>query len=297
MSKAVTLLEQLAVVNEKTWLQVGKLAELMNNPERAVAAYESAIIHNPTSDALLACAILSKDLSRYKKAVDLFTRFLKTQDKHGEAWGLLGHCYLMLDELQKAYHAYQQALLHIPNPKDPKLWYGIAVLYDRYGSFDHAQEALSAVLRMDPNFDNISDVHLRLACIYRSQNKFNDSLDSFQKALQSLSPDSSPSLVLIELAALHELQQDWEAARDAYQKIITAVPNHQKALAKLGWLYHLQSTPFCNLETGLDLVKRSLDCDPTDLVTLYIIGRCYMLHNLHTKAYEAYQQCVYPLII
>lgn len=29
----------------------------------------------------------------------------------------LGHCYLMMDDLQKAYNAYQQALYHLPNPK------------------------------------------------------------------------------------------------------------------------------------------------------------------------------------
>ena len=56
----------------------------------------------------------------------------------------------MQDELQKAYSAYQQALYWLPNPKeDPKLWYGIGILYDRYGSLDHAEEAFASVLRMD----------------------------------------------------------------------------------------------------------------------------------------------------
>jgi len=76
-----------------------------------------------------------------------------------------GHCYLMQDDLQKAYSAYQQALYLLPNPKvlspslllftsllsiqeDPKLWYGIGILYDRYGSLDHAEEAFASVLRM-----------------------------------------------------------------------------------------------------------------------------------------------------
>ena len=63
---------------------------------------------------------------------------------------VLGHCYLMQDDLQKAYSAYQQALYLLPNPKeDPKLWYGIGILYDRYGSLDHAEEAFASVLAMD----------------------------------------------------------------------------------------------------------------------------------------------------
>lgn len=32
---------------------------------------------------------------------------------------------------------------------DPKLWYGIGILYDRYGSLEHAEEAFCAVLQMD----------------------------------------------------------------------------------------------------------------------------------------------------
>lgn len=56
----------------------------------------------------------------------------------------------MQDELQSAYNAYQQALFHLHSPKeDAKLWYGIGILYDRYGSLQHAEEAFSSVLKMD----------------------------------------------------------------------------------------------------------------------------------------------------
>lgn len=62
----------------------------------------------------------------------------------------------MMDDLQKAYTAYQQALYHLPNPKEPKLWYGIGILYDRYGSLEHAEDAFSSVLRMDPSTSSFS---------------------------------------------------------------------------------------------------------------------------------------------
>lgn len=95
----------------------------------------------------------------------------------------------MMDELQKAYSAYQQALYHLPNPKvsstqslslsflkDPKLWYGIGILYDRYGSLDHAEEAFSAVMRMEPKFDKGNEIYFRLGIIYKQQSKFDLSL-------------------------------------------------------------------------------------------------------------------------
>jgi Flp pilus assembly protein TadD len=51
------------------------------------------------------------------QAVEYFQRVLNIETNNGEVWGALGHCYLMMDDLQKAYTAYQQALYHLPNPK------------------------------------------------------------------------------------------------------------------------------------------------------------------------------------
>lgn len=39
------------------------------------------------------------------------------QPDNGDVWSAMGHCYLMQDDLQKAYVAYQQALYFLPNPK------------------------------------------------------------------------------------------------------------------------------------------------------------------------------------
>jgi tetratricopeptide (TPR) repeat protein len=49
--------------------------------------------------------------------VDYYQRVLNISQENGEVWGSLGHCYLMMDDLQKAYTAYQQALYRLPNPK------------------------------------------------------------------------------------------------------------------------------------------------------------------------------------
>jgi len=110
------------------------------------------------------------------QAVEYFKRVLAIQDSHGDTWAALGHCYLMSDNLQEAYQAYQQALYHLQNPKDAKLWYGIGILYDRYGSLEHAEEAFSAVMKMDPQFEKASEVYFRLGIIYKQQRKFDPSL-------------------------------------------------------------------------------------------------------------------------
>jgi glucose repression mediator protein len=99
-------------------------------------------------------------------------RIVSLDPNSGETWRILGHCYLMLDDLPKSYSAYQQALVHVTNPKDPRLWYGIGLLYDRNNSHDNAEEAFSLVLKIDPNFEKTSQVYFRLGVIYKKQGKF-----------------------------------------------------------------------------------------------------------------------------
>ena len=177
--------KDLALMTEMTWGHIGfnslqgRLAESMNEAERALTCYERALISNPYSESsLIHAATLSRQLERYPKAIEYFQRILKTQESNGDVWGQLGHCYLMMDELNKAYSAYQQALYHLQNPKDPKLWYGIGILYDRYGSFEHAEDAFAAILDMDPMFEKANEIYFRLGIIYKYENKYDKSLEA-----------------------------------------------------------------------------------------------------------------------
>ncbi|CAN0515781.1 unnamed protein product, partial [Ectocarpus sp. 12 AP-2014] len=87
------------------------------------------------------------------QAVEYLQQAVAFDDKDGHTWEELAYCYLMINDLQNSYTAYQHALYHIQNPKDARLWYGIGLLYDCYGSYGHAIEAFDACLKMDPNFE------------------------------------------------------------------------------------------------------------------------------------------------
>ena len=183
----------------------------------AIQCYEQALRHNAWSVSAMqgiACILRTKD--QFPAAVEYLRTILKVDPNNGEVWGSLGkstfqvsrqrvqlidsfagHCYLMMDDLQQAYSAYQQALYHLTDPKvcsvrsvsilyvgfanklfqEPKLWYGIGILYDRYGSLEHAEEAFSQVMRMEPNFEKANEIYFRLGIIYKQQQKFQSSLE------------------------------------------------------------------------------------------------------------------------
>lgn len=159
---------------------------MMFDYDKALNCYESALRHNPYSISALN-KITAMNTKRAKeqpqlveRTIEYFKRMIAVQENNGEIWANLGHAYLEIDNLQEAYQAYQQALYHLNNPKDPKLWYGIGILYDRYGSLDHAEEAFSAAMKMDPQFEKSSEIYFRLGIIYKQQKKYDFSLQCFQ---------------------------------------------------------------------------------------------------------------------
>ncbi|KAI8088147.1 hypothetical protein BDF21DRAFT_334286 [Thamnidium elegans] len=267
---------------------------MMSDWERAMNSYESALRHNPYSvSALSHIASLCRGREQFAKAIDYFKRILALQENNGETWSALGHCYLMMDNLQEAYQAYQQALYHLPSPKDPKLWYGIGILYDRYGSIEHAEEAFSAVMKMDPQFEKSNEIYFRLGIIYKQQQKYDLSLQCFRYILHNPPRPLTEIDIWFQTGHVYEQQKEYELAKEAYERVLSDNPDHAKVLQQLGWLYHQQNTSFSNQGTAIQYLTRSLKADSADAQSWYLLGRCYMVEQNYNKAYEAYQQAVY----
>lgn len=113
----------------------GSASELMGDLDGAFAAYERALQHNYQSiTAMNAISCILRTKENFPKAVEYLQAILKLDANNGEVWGSLGtyavsdqappsltrwigHCYLMMEDLQQAYAAYQQALYHLRDPK------------------------------------------------------------------------------------------------------------------------------------------------------------------------------------
>ncbi|KAJ2786251.1 glucose repression mediator protein [Coemansia interrupta] len=292
----ITATQRLSTMTEESWMQIGALSELMNEPERALAAYDSALRHNPYSQpALTQIANIYRAREEFDKAVDFFQRIVHIDATNGEIWGAIGNCYLMLDELPKAYQAYQQAIIHLPNPKEPKLWYGIGILYDRYGSYDHAEEAFNAVMNMDPGFEKATEIYFRLGIIHKCQNKYAQSLECFNRILSDPPKPLTETDIWFQIGNVHELNSEFSMAKDAYERVLQENPQHGKVLQQLGALYFRPNTTLSNIDAAVQLLMRAIevDSDKAEAHTWYLLGRCYMVQRQYNKAYEAYQQAVY----
>ncbi|KAF2741086.1 TPR repeat-containing protein [Polyplosphaeria fusca] len=284
----------LVQLTETVWNQIGSLSEQMQDLDGAYQCYEHALKHNAWSVPAMqgiACILRARD--QFPHAVEYLKTILKVDHANGEVWGSLGHCYLMMDDLQQAYQAYQQALYHLSDPKEPKLWYGIGILYDRYGSLEHAEEAFSQVMRMEPTFEKANEIYFRLGIIYKQQQKFNQSLDCFKYIVQNPPRPLTEEDIWFQIGHVYEQQKEFDAAKSAYRRVLERDPNHAKVLQQLGWLHHQQSTNYASQEQAIEYLEKSVASDQTDAQSWYLLGRCYMSQQKYPKAYEAYQQAVY----
>lgn len=108
---------------------------MLGSLEEANNAYEHALRINPTSvPAMNAISSILRTQEQFPKAVEYLQAIIKIDANNGDVWGSLGrffapykhqrqlmiyqgHCFLMMDDLQQAYSAYQQALYHLRDPK------------------------------------------------------------------------------------------------------------------------------------------------------------------------------------
>ncbi|KAI1432358.1 hypothetical protein GGR50DRAFT_689009 [Xylaria sp. CBS 124048] len=284
----------MAAVNESLWMQIGSFSELLGNLDDAMQAYERALVANPNSvPAMNSISLILRTREEFQRAVEFLQAILKIDAQNGEVWGSLGHCYLMMDDLQQAYAAYQNALINLANPKEPKLWYGIGILYDRYGSLDHAEEAFSQVMQMQPDFEKANEIYFRLGIIYKQQSKYGQSLECFKYIVNSPPPPLTEEDIWFQIGHVHEQQKDYDGAKNAYGRVLDRDPNHAKVLQQLGWLHHQQSNSFQTQERAIEYLEKSVAADNNDAQSWYLLGRCYMSQQKYPKAYEAYQQAVY----
>ncbi|GAA5918059.1 hypothetical protein JCM8208_006110, partial [Rhodotorula glutinis] len=99
--------------------------------------------------------------------------------------------------------------------------------------------------------------------------------------------------IWFQIGHVYEQQKDFIAAKESYERVLQENPAHAKVLQQLGGLYHRSRAPFYNPEVSVQILTKSLESDPNDPFSWYLLGRAYMTTSNFGKAYEAYQQAVY----
>ncbi len=306
---------------------LGNLALAMEDWDKAIIAFESAIKNNPSSIQgyyFLGSALHQQ--KQYIQAMEVYHRLLSLLQNinpamvkidlngiKGEVWASIGHCALLLDDLARAFSSFQQALQISGSPRNSTLWFSIGLLYDRYGADELAREAFLITLRYEregaapdrPPTAREREVYYRLGQIYKNLKKWDMALECLEFAMKHPPAGLLRDDVYYYIAVSYGLRGDIETARPILEHIAGKVvhgaiipPNHpvycsastkNKAQISLGWFEARDSS--CDL--GISIVNAAIEDSPSDSFGWYALGRIHMLTKDFTKAYDAYQQAVY----
>ena len=203
----------------------------------------------------------------YEAAIDYYKRMTEILPENGPSWTALGHCYLLTEESHSAFNAYQHALYSLDDIKDPQLWYGIGILYEKFESYEHAISALIAVLKMSPNFYQKSEVLFKLGTIFAKTNQINEAINYFQNSIVASTFTIKRKIdTLLKIGLLYEVKTDYAAAQRSYEAALSLNDHNYRVYQHLAWCNFLKGNinmAIENLEKADRKLKGSTD-------TLYI---------------------------
>jgi tetratricopeptide (TPR) repeat protein len=137
--------------------------------------------------------------------------------------------------------------------KDPKLaqpWALRAKIYLAQRDFTHAEPDLLKAIDLDPK---LGPAYELLAQLYIASNRSEEAIAKLTTFVEQNKAAPAAS-ALMQLAMINGQLKRFDAARDAYEKVLTVAPNFPPALNNLAVLY---SERFGELDKAYDLAKKA----------------------------------------
>ncbi|KAI8772287.1 lysine-specific demethylase 6A-like isoform X4 [Biomphalaria glabrata] len=213
----------------------------------------------------------------------------------------LGHLHLLLEDFPKAMSAYQKFYNVQPHYwKDAAFLYGLGLVYFHFNAYKWATQIFQQLLYAEPGFRRASEVHLRLALMFKVLKQYDNSLKHFKLTLADSNPCiSSQAEIKLHIAHLYEIQGKSKQAKEAYEQFIQGdnlTPTLKAAaLRHLGWLYYTVSQlADKNVRENLAIqhLKASVDIDSSNGQAWYLLGRCFSGVGRVHDAFDAYRQSI-----
>ncbi|KAI0347659.1 TPR-like protein [Trametopsis cervina] len=213
--------------------------------------------------------------------------------KKGEIWRVLGDCYVMGKDFDKALDAYTRAMCLLPRPtRHLKLWYGVGIIYQCCGYLDHAEAIFTYAQRCYLwDDDTASQIYHRLAILCMQRGQYQKSMQHLERIFSTSPLLPSKIGALLHIGDIYQRQHDYARALDAYGCAVRAGPTDKRALRQLGWHYHQRMDgDFGGI--ARDYLLRAVDEDLSDPQSWYLLGNAYARAGEHEKALLAYWEAV-----
>ena len=141
------------------------------------------------------------------------------------------------------------------HPKAAALWLLLAKIHSAQRENGKAEDALSQVIALQPDYQ---PAYAALARIYAESNREQAAIEKLHAALARSTNNVSAWL---QLGMIHRQLKNYEASRDAYEKLLAVEPKFFPALNNLASLY---SEQFNQLDRAYTLARSAREMRPAD---------------------------------
>jgi tetratricopeptide (TPR) repeat protein len=199
--------------------KTGNLVEAANDYKRATTfnAKNASYFYN--------AGRLDFELKDYNEAISMLSKATTLDKKHINAFKLKLKSYIELKEYDKALKE-SDAILALE--QDPKNFFWHGYIQEKLGNYNQAETYFKKSLEKSPN---ILETHISLADVLNKAKKYDQALESCNKALQI---DSKSVDALWIRSSIYREKIDFTKAIEDLSKIIFLSPNDEKAFYTRG---------------------------------------------------------------
>lgn len=247
----------------KTLLDLGQFQQVLDETAPLFETKKSAEISTLRGSASLA-------LGKGEEAKELFKRALEDKSNFSDALVGLALYSLSKQDVATATQYAEQAVT--ANPKSADAWLFKGDVLRAEGKFDAALTAYDQVVKLKPNS---AQAYLNKAFIETSTQKFDDAKADIEAARKVA---RGSLLVLYAQALLDFTQNNYEAAWESLQQILSKSPDHMPTVLLAG----ATQLAIGSLPQAEQHLKRYLEKDPKNLYARKLLATM-LLKNRETQ--------------
>jgi tetratricopeptide (TPR) repeat protein len=171
------------------------------------------------------------------------------------------------------------------SPKAAPPWNLQGSIFWAEGQTNQAESAFSKAIELDPDF---TPAYLALAKLCLDAHKEDEAL----ARLTTLLAKTNNATALMEVGTINQQKNHFEAARDAYEKLLTINSNFSPALNNLAFLY---AERLGNLDRASQLAQRAHDMEPQNPYTADTLGWVLFKQGNYPRSVALSQEAVEKL--
>ena len=215
------------------------------------------------------------------KALDLLEMLAEIESTNPEVLLMLGNCYSMQGDDDKAYDFYRRADQYAFDDRD-ELLYNIAAGYVQNGDYSRAIFFLEKAYHENPKNDSV------LYDIAFSYDKLGDDLKSIQFYNKYLDIDPFAESAWYNLGIIYTRREQYEKAIEAYDFALAIDENYASALFNKA--NTLSTTE--KYSEALDCYLEYLKFDKNSSDAHVYIAECYFQMEEYSKSFNYYKQAI-----